>query len=96
MVIIYHIIFIINFFIIEVELVIVFNRLWETMKTKNISTYILREKFNIESRTIRRLKSNQNVTTDTLNKLCNILECKLEDIAEYISDNHKKLRLIIE
>lgn len=69
---------------------IVFNRLWETMKTKNISTYILREKFNIESRTIRRLKSNQNVTTDTLNKLCNILECKLEDIAEYISDNDKK------
>lgn len=69
---------------------IVFNRLWETMKTKNISTYILREKFNIESRTNRRLKSNQNVTTDTLNKLCNILECKLEDIAEYISDNDKK------
>lgn len=69
---------------------IVFNRLWETMKTKNISTYVLREKFNIESRTIRRLKSNQNVTTDTLNKLCNILECKLEDIAEYISDNDKK------
>lgn len=69
---------------------IVFNRLWETMKTKNISTYVLREKFNIESRTIRRLKSNQNVTTDTLNKLCNILECKLENIAEYISDNDKK------
>ena len=69
---------------------IVFNRLWETMKTKNISTYVLKEKFNIESRTIRRLKSNQNVTTDTLNKLCNILECKLEDIAEYISDNDKK------
>ena len=60
------------------------------MKTKNISTYVLKEKFNIESRTIRRLKSNQNVTTDTLNKLCNILECKLEDIAEYISDNDKK------
>ena len=65
---------------------IVFNKLWITLKQKHISTYALREKYGIESRTIRRLKANQNVTTETLNKLCAILECKLEDIAEYIAD----------
>ena len=63
---------------------IVFDKLWETMKAKGVSTYTLREKHSIESKTIRRLKANKNTTTDTLNKLCKILGCKLGDIAEYI------------
>ncbi|WP_195983761.1 helix-turn-helix transcriptional regulator [Clostridium sp. D33t1_170424_F3] len=65
---------------------IVFNKLWDTMKAKGISTYVLREEYNVESRTIRRLRANQNVTTDTLNKLCKILDCELCDVAEYISE----------
>lgn len=62
---------------------IVFDKLWETMKNKKISTYVLIEKHNIDTRTIRRLKANKNTTTDTLNKFCNILNCNLEDICEY-------------
>jgi len=68
---------------------IIFDKLWEIMKSKGISTYALIEKHNIDTRTIRRLKANKNTTTDTLNKLCNILECNLEDIATHISDNPK-------
>lgn len=60
-----------------------FDRLWETMKAKGVSTYALREKYGIESRTIRRLRKNENVTTETLAKLCRILDCRLCDIAEY-------------
>ncbi len=63
---------------------IVFDRLWKTMKTKNISTYVLREKCGIDSKTVRRLRANENVETKTLDKLCEALECRLEDIAEYI------------
>ena len=65
---------------------IIFDRLWETMKEKGISTYTLREKYNIDSRTIRRLRANENVTTNTLNTLCEILDCGLQDIAEYVKD----------
>ena len=65
---------------------IVFDRLWKTMDDKGISTYWLREKCGIDRKTIRRLKSNDNIETKTLNKLCNALECKLEDIAEYVAD----------
>ena len=65
---------------------ILFDKLWETMREKGISTYALREKYNIDTRTIRRLKANKNTTTDTLNALCTILECKLEDIAEFVKD----------
>lgn len=58
-----------------------FDRLWKTMKEKNISTYTLREKCGIDSKTIRRLKANENIETKTLNKLCAVLNCRLEDIA---------------
>jgi len=67
-------------------IVIRFDKLWETMKEKSVSTYALREKHNIDSRTIRRLKANENTTTDTLNALCEILDCNLHDIAEYVRD----------
>ena len=53
---------------------IVFDKLWETMKAKHVSTYALRDRFDIDSRTIRRLRANQTVTTDTLDKLCRILD----------------------
>ena len=62
---------------------IVFNRLWQTMKEKNVSTYTLREKHGFHTDTIKNLRHNQNITTNTLSKLCEILDCQLEDIAEY-------------
>lgn len=66
---------------------IVFNRLWETMRKQGVSTYLLREKCGIDSKTIRRLKANENVETKTLDKLCAALDCKIEDIAEFIKED---------
>lgn len=63
-----------------------FDRLWKTMEKKNISTYQLRERCGIDSKTIRRLKANDNMETKTLNKLCDALSCTLDEIAEYIPD----------
>ena len=63
-----------------------FDKLWVTMKEKGISTYWLREKCGIDRKTIRRLKENDNIETKTLNKLCVALDCRLEDIAEYIKE----------
>ena len=63
-----------------------FDKLWETMEEKKVSTYQLREQCGIDSKTIRRLRANDNMETKTLNKLCAFLNCRLEDIAEYIPD----------
>lgn len=63
-----------------------FDRLWITMEEKGVTTYQLREQCGIDSKTVRRLKANDNIETKTLNKLCLVLNCKLEDIAEYIPD----------
>lgn len=62
---------------------IIFDRLWVTMKEKGFSTYKLRENCGIDSKTIRRLKSNENIETKTLDKICAALDCRIEDIAEY-------------
>ena len=56
------------------------------MEKKQISTYKLRECCGIDSKTIRRLKANDNIETKTLNKLCECLDCSLEDIAEYVKE----------
>lgn len=66
---------------------IVFDKLWQTMEQQNVSTYLLREKCGIDSKTIRRLRANDNMETKTLNKLCSVLHCKVEDIMEYVEDS---------
>ena len=66
--------------------VIKFDRLWETMKKKGVTTYWLREKCGIDRKTIRRLKENDNIETKTLNKLCVALDCGLDEIAEYVKE----------
>ena len=65
---------------------ITFERLWVTMEKRGISTYQLRERCGIDSKTIRRLRANKNIETKTLDKLCAALSCRLEDIAEYKPD----------
>ena len=65
---------------------IIFDKLWDVMKRQGVTTYQLREKAGIDSKTIRRLKANDNMETKTLNKLCAALNCSLADIAEYIPD----------
>lgn len=65
---------------------IIFDKLWSVMKEKGVSTYQLREKSGIDSKTVRRLRANDNMETKTLNKLCAVLDCRLEDIAEYVPD----------
>ena len=63
-----------------------FDRLWKTMEEQGVSTYTLRECCGIDSKTIRRLRANENIETKTLNKLCAALNCTLNDIAEYVAD----------
>ena len=65
---------------------IVYDKLWVTMKEKNISQYKLIKEYNISTGQLDRLRKNGNVNSYTLNQLCKILNCRLEDIAEYKED----------
>ena len=65
---------------------IVYDKLWKTMKERGVSQYKLIKEFNFSSGQLDRLRKNENVSTYTLGQLCKILNCKLEDIAEYVED----------
>lgn len=74
------------------EDVIVYNRFWATLKASAQSTYTLINKHHISSSTIDKLRKNKPLNTTTLNDLCRILDCRLEDIAEYVhSDDDQPL-----
>ena len=62
---------------------IIYDRLWDLMEKKGISQYRLVNS-GISHSTLARLKKNQPVNIDTIDKLCRILECKVEDIIEYV------------
>ena len=70
---------------------ITYQRLWETMKKRGITQYhlIKREKFSAGQ--IGRLKNNQTVSTQTLDTLCRLLSCRIEDIVTYIPDGGEHL-----
>lgn len=65
---------------------IIYDRLWKTMKEKGVSQYKLIKEYRISTGQLDRLRKNDNVSSYTLNQLCEILDCKLEDIAEYIKE----------
>ena len=69
----------------ELITIISFDPLWKTMQTKNISQYQLL-KSGIDNKTLDSLKKNKNITLLTLEKLCNILDCKPNYIIEFIPD----------
>lgn len=63
----------------------------ELIKKRKISTYFLRNKcgeYNLDNKTIDRLMNDDSVTTYTLNSLCNILDCELSDIMEFLPDKN--------
>ena len=63
---------------------IVYTPLWKTLKRKGLSTYTLRVKFGISGSTVQRLRKNMSVSTNTLDDLCERLDCPLSDVAEYV------------
>lgn len=59
-----------------------YDRLWETMRQKNISQYRLIKYYGISAGQIDRLKKNLYVSTHTIEILCTILNCPVQDVME--------------
>lgn len=57
---------------------------WKTLKASQETTYTLIQKYRISSATLDKLRKNKPVTTTTLNDLCRILNCRIEDVAQYV------------
>lgn len=61
---------------------IVYDNLWKLLKEKNVSQYRLNNS-GISHSTLTRLKRNQPVSTETIDRLCTILQCQVEDIMSF-------------
>lgn len=66
-----------------------FDRLWQTMKERGVTQYDLYTYHNVNRSQIDRLRRNQNVEVNTIDRLCNILGCRVEDVMEHIPDDNR-------
>ena len=65
---------------------ITYTPFFKTIKEKSVSTYALRHKHNISNGTLYRMRQNKALSTQTLNDLCNILQCRIEEIIVHEPD----------
>ena len=64
-----------------------YENLWNVMKEKGVSQYMLIKKYGVSPAQITRLKRNESVSTHTIEIFCRILDCNVGDIMEYVRDS---------
>ncbi len=62
---------------------------WDTLIARDMTTYDLIFKQGISANTIHRMKHGKAITTTTLNELCDILNCSVEEVIEFHADGEK-------
>lgn len=67
---------------------ILFDKLWQTMQERGITQYDLYTKYNMNRAQLHQLRHNQNIESNTIDRLCNILDCNVEDIMTHIKDDN--------
>ena len=70
---------------------ICYDRFWQTLRDSGESTYTLIKNHRISSSTIDKLRKNKPVNTTTINDLCRILNCRVEDVMEYVPNEEDQL-----
>lgn len=63
-----------------------YDKFWETLKKRHISQYALYTYYGIDKKLLDRLRKNENIEIYTLDRLCTILHCRIEDIVEHVPD----------
>ena len=67
-----------------------YEKLWVTMKKKGISQYKLMKYYGVSAGQLERMKKNMHVSTHTIEKFCEILDCNLEDIMEFKEQDERR------
>ena len=63
-----------------------YNKLWKMLIDKNMKKSDLREKAGISSSSLAKLGKGGNITTDVLLRICEVMDCRIEDILETVRD----------
>ena len=65
---------------------ITYEPFWNTLKTKNITQYKMIKEYNVSAGQLSRMRANQNISTHTIDILCDILDCRVEDIIVFYKE----------
>lgn len=63
-----------------------YDRLWETMKKKGISQYDLYTHYGVSKSLLDKFRKNKNMEIYTIDRICSILDCDIEDVVEHVPD----------
>lgn len=64
-----------------------YDKLWNTMRKRGVTKYALHKKHHFSKSLIHRLQNNEGVSMHTIDTLCNILDCRIEDVATHYKDD---------
>lgn len=65
-----------------------YDKFWETLKSRNLTQYDLYTFHNVNRSLLNKLRHNENIEVHTIDKLCNILHCEVEDIMTHYDDDN--------
>lgn len=67
-----------------------YKKLWKLLIDKDMKKIDLEKSARISHYTINKLNHGKNVTTDVLGKICKALGCTMDDIMEFVDEDHSK------
>lgn len=67
-----------------------YNNLWIVLEDKNMTKEDLKKATGMSSATIAKLGKNENISMESLDKICQVLECKVENVVEFIPESKSK------
>ena len=68
---------------------------WKTLEQSEENWYTLTKKHRVSDSTLHRLKHNMDISMKTVNDLCRILDCDIEDIAVYVPSEMDQLPVMV-
>ena len=74
----------------ELEMAIKYNKLWKRLIDENMMKVDLRDQAGITTNALAKLGKNEHVSTQVLEKVCNVLHCEIQDIMEFVPDEERK------
>ena len=67
---------------------IVYDPFWKTAKDKGLTLYALIHKCGLSNGTLYRMRKGKPISTVTLNQICTVLGCKVEDVLLFVEDKN--------
>lgn len=64
-----------------------YDKFWETLKNRNMTQYDLYTTHHVNRSLLDKLRKNSNIEVNTIDRLCNILHCNVEDIMTHYDDD---------